>query len=101
METKFTKGEWKTTILSTTDQLQIQSEKIHCVFIDERISSVKPALAFGKTIEEAEANAKLIAAAPDMLDVLKSLFKEVYDGNLQASSSLVTQMNKAIKKATE
>lgn len=36
-------------------------------------NNVAPALAFGDTKEEAEANAKLIAAAPDLLEALQIL----------------------------
>lgn len=54
-----------------------------------------PALVFGKTKEECEANAKLIAAAPEMLKALQ----DVADPSKDPLETM-DNIEKAIKKAT-
>lgn len=46
---------------------------IYACFVDSKTEQIKPALALGFTKEEAEANANLIAAAPEMYQVLIDL----------------------------
>ena len=68
MENKFTKGKWKTLDKATFDSYQNVWRKAlyidgfnFCMYIS------------GRTEEEVNANAKLIAAAPEMLDVLSTI----------------------------
>jgi len=65
METKYTKGEWKTICHS-------KSKKWFTIYNDDGAiartfyGDLEPVM----TLEEAESNAKLICAAPDMLEAL-------------------------------
>lgn len=50
---------------------------------------------------DSEANARLIAAAPDLLDALQSLLKGIFDGPDEAHAAmLVAKGRDAINKAT-
>ena len=67
METKFTKGEWT-----------LSSEKWGCVQLENgnfiaAYCPKKDGLYQPEDIEEARANAKLISAAPDLLEALQNL----------------------------
>lgn len=63
------------------------------------------AVAFGKTNYEAEANARLIAAAPELLEALIAIYKLAESENKKVESLLyskfVSLSYKAIAKATE
>jgi hypothetical protein len=58
------------------------------------------ATAWGDTKEEAEANAKLIAAAPELLEACIEFCRKVECGEARSTRSY-NQMQAAIKKATE
>ena len=108
MENKFTKGNWKTLDKATFDSYQnVWSKALYidgfnfCMYIS------------GRTEQEVNANAKLIAAAPDMLEALTNILKIVEDSEGVVGYHLngdtakwdefdeVTNAIKAIKKATE
>lgn len=57
------------------------------------------AAAFGRSSQEAESNAKLIAAAPDMLEALKEVSEMLIYHKLETSGVFMEVQN-AIKKAT-
>ena len=91
MEKKFTKGDW-----FVFNYNQIVSMPSQCK-ITNMISGWNP--------EQAKANAKLIAAAPDLLEALNNL---VLASDLSSNSPVVGNWNElinnaknAIKKATE
>ena len=83
METKHTKGEWKIWgNVQPNGQLPIVSMGGAVCFIPSKH-------------EDAEANSKLIAAAPELLEV--AILVESYGSNIEGLHSLAKQ---AIKKAT-
>lgn len=53
------------------------------------------------TLQEAQANAKLIAAAPNMLDVLFKLDNLINDLGLNLPSEFLIEYQNAIEKATK
>ena len=56
----------------------------------------------GRTVyTDREANAKLIAAAPDLLKVCEMAVKSDIDGSFISAAKWFEQMKTAIKKATE
>lgn len=96
METKFTKGEWKTTIAELKDFFlcavgSIETKRVIChTNIDYKMTS-----------EECKANAKLIAAAPDLLDSCIELFEYYKSECLIPNLVVLKKAQQAIKKATE
>lgn len=84
MDKKFTKGDWKFLDDGTYYEIQIE----------------KPLLsicAINTNIEDYEANAKLISAAPEMLEMLKDVLSGMKSENYQVSTHEIEQL---IKKAT-
>lgn len=71
-ESKHTQGEWKLSgLVMTNDKTEIHTEdRVHCQFIDSKFAITKPALAFGATKEEAEANAQRIVKCVNLHDDL-------------------------------
>lgn len=103
METKFTKGEW---------HARIGFNNQWTIFNENALGVADVAKWPVKSEEEAEANAKLIAAAPDLLEQLESAFNEItnlnsklYQHNIEidwdAQRKRIELMINAIKKATE
>ena len=97
METKHTKGGWV-----ITNEVEFESTIETSSGI--RIAQVK---SFGKngsfndaTFEEKEANAKLIAAAPELLEAFIKLYNAI-DSCTDLTPELLIECKKTIKKATE
>ena len=102
METKFTKGDWKTTIVELKDFFlcavgSVEAERVIChTTPDPKMTS-----------EECKANANLISAAPDMFNALEELLaqvKQFTDGNIGEQDYFrdeISNAKKAIKKATK
>lgn len=104
MQTKHTPGQWKAT------GLEIRHENRSLI-----LANVYPHLPANQSREEAEANAKLIAAAPDILQntieqtiVIESSLKNIFDGITTDAKTLIPLLETllsgnrtAIKKATE
>lgn len=88
METKFTKGEWKDIIVSSADGW------FHRVIAIEGESVCNITT---RNTQRAQANAKLIAAAPDLLEALSLLYESLPDGY---TSDCLPLVRKAIQKAT-
>ena len=98
METKFTKGEWKSLKTGLNET---------CVFSDidmEHIFKINHNEVEGS---QAEGNAKLIAAAPELFYALEELLAQVKQftaGNIGEQDYFrdeISNAKKAIKKATE
>jgi hypothetical protein len=94
MNTKHTQGEWEFHYFGDNGNRQC------------RIHSNNVTIAKVLQIDEAEANAKLIAAAPELLEALKNLLKShrqlSFDANHNLNDTPIEQMAYlAIKKATK
>ena len=105
METKFTKGEWK---LDKQSIIKNESFGYQIRIYNENYqeSILELINAWGNTKEEAEANAKLIAAAPDLLNSLVEFIdisRSNEDFNTKTNRMVWALRNgkQAIQKATE
>ena len=89
METKFTKGKWS-----------VSGDIDECAFLDVDCGhkSIATCWRYNKGEEEILANAKLIASAPQLLDLLNDL---VVASELSSSSPSVACWNELIEKAKE
>lgn len=106
MKTQHTKGEW---IARGQGGLSDGgSSKMHPCFKgrieteagDTIISNHSFLGVVGKTPEEAEANAKLIAAAPELLEASIKMSKAISTGNHELLHEANLELKTAIKKAT-
>lgn len=88
METKFTKGEW---ILSEF------YDGFHIYSIGKKVCSIWSGLV---TRSENKANAKLIAAAPDLFNALNELI-DFHKSDMHLKLPVLEEAIKALKKATE
>ena len=107
MKKKFSQGEWTSkrtlikcngelvaytaTLIDRVDETRLDGES----WLDMRHRTNAERLACS---EEEMANAKLIAAAPSLLEALISLYESLPDGY---ASECLPMVRKAIKKATE
>jgi len=99
METKFTSGEWKVgyPAINEPDRFIITADNDGIVH-----AHVYGANGTTREIEEAEANAKLIAAAPDLFKACKMAEKLIGEMNATSKSMIVFDaIINAIQKATE
>ena len=93
METKFTKGKWHTYISPEKKEAYISANKTYFmaqVFCRET----------NMDFEETTANAKLIAAAPDMFNALRDLYddKEVWSDLFESQQEFICRV---LNKATD
>lgn len=103
MGAKFTKGKWEALITDKHRQLvDIASEK--GVIARSFYGDIEPIV----TEQEAESNAKLIAAAPDLFKALNSIVLSVkshpdyvFGKDEDEWHDIISISEKAIKKATE
>jgi hypothetical protein len=104
MNTKHTQGEW----VVSSRQPEKNNSGVYGIDIDEFFThGIATVWGNGDGIDdEAEANAKLIAAAPELLEALKNLLKShrqlSFDANHNLNDTPIEQMAYlAIKKATK
>jgi len=86
MDNKHTSGEWM------TDGSEIYNQYNTIAAINYRSKGIAE--------EEAEANAKIIAAAPDMLEALNRLLNHIEIRNIDLPERVLEQAQNAINKAT-
>jgi hypothetical protein len=98
METKFTKGEW----IITDICIDHKGAGYYRIGTNEQdwIAEAKGTHVGAETSEECLANAKLIAAAPEMFETLE-LIKSMCDNKLAGKNHIWAVANSALKKATE
>ena len=95
MEKKFTQGAWEYRPAISTNCFYIETaDKTHK---NSFIGEVGGGL---QTKHEIEANAKLIAAAPDLLEALEDLYNAI-DSCVDLTPDVLRKADKAIKKALE
>ena len=100
METKFTKGEWKLLANTANQKIYVINQR-HCL-LAHCYAHVKETGNHPLTLEEAEANAKLIAAAPDLLEAVYILLGDIEKAPLKYTrDDKIKIARQAIKKATE
>jgi len=88
METKHTQGEW----LTKEGQIYSQETGVTLAMIPY----------FDEENEEQEANARLIAAAPELLKALQTISSVLTDWNNDGKyKNLIEHANTAIQKATQ
>jgi len=100
METKFTKGEWVIYLKSV--EYDGYANLWFCVLTNSEGVIIQKI--YGRTKEEAEANAKLIAAAPKMyeeLDSLVSSLERYFKNPYQEELPDINPAKRILKNATE
>lgn len=96
---KHTQGEWK--IVTSPDRHPLQHKKFYTLLECPRNDS-SIAICYGDSVEECEANSKLIAAAPELLEALQRVNHTLYaHGKVEDETELHRFIEAAIKKATE
>lgn len=88
MEKKFSKGEWSRKTTKEYSDIYCNGTTIATYWNHMRNE------------EELEANAKLAAAAPELIEALEKI-KSMCDGNKDNENNIWHIANKAINKATE
>ncbi len=107
MTTRHTAGEWRTDGRRANECPGIDRDGRNWQVYVEADNSTVIARCHGATQEEAEANARLIAAVPDLLRVVESVFlwdlsKDIGKGKRKPSPlypSIVEAAREALKKA--
>ena len=101
MKTKHTQGEW---IYNSHSKLFVDSEN-HLIPLPSHFScfprSEKYVFGDIKEWQEAQANAKLMANAPKLLQGLIDLKSQLIDGGFSETSVTVSGIDVLIKEATE
>ena len=94
-QTKHTEGEWEALLSPANDSVPVKKGVTWCI----GDGTMGLAIVAAETDQETEANAKLMAAAPDLLKALKTLIEE-YDKNDKLLGFDILAAREAIEKAT-
>jgi len=99
MKTEFTKGKWRACCLDAKPHFIFAGEdKTICsMFCNDKKESHYESMEGIVTKEECVANAKLIAAAPELLESLMRFIKFVDDQKLEYESAMIRQAKEGIK----
>ena len=99
METKFTKGNWfiKESKIENTE-IVYQTVLMTDIKYNDMRSPVICDL-WGQATEEGQATAKLLCAAPDLLEAVISSYKTFYSIGCNSESEIIQELEKVIKKA--
>lgn len=90
--TKFTQGKWNYKKYQESDAYEIQDDKQnHIATIHNMVDS---------KLKEKEANAKLIAAAPELLEAARMISNAISNGSHSGLHTANKAIKAAIKKAT-
>jgi hypothetical protein len=98
METKHTQGEWITTYGSSTHR-GVRTKSGFICFLPKPSHYIGQDERYEKEMEENKADAKLIAASPDLLEACKSLYNDIESWSDIHTDTRELILN-AIKKAT-
>ncbi len=91
-----TKGPW---IVSTSTNAHVYDGEEHLVILSHPVEGTGQILADIETLPEAEANARLMAAAPDLLAALDLLLEQTVDMDLAHGIELTEGEREAREKA--
>ena len=95
---QFTKGKW--TVNGQLEDLCVYGNQSTDDFIEcRRVALVTQDGWENPNYEESQANAKLIAAAPDMLRALKRMVSAFKNGDVNDRAKALQKANQVIKKA--
>ena len=102
METKHTKGEWKIGDISIAGREFISEKPLyHCNIVDTSGKLVIEVWGHTISTEEVAANAKLIAAAPELFEACIESLAALKTGYIEQRANATKLILAAIKKATE
>ena len=89
----YTKGQWKAELQGNLLQWQIKTDK-------ENIAATNQTIVTDEGVREIEANAQLIAAAPDMYEALKTICEAFMCGEFDNAMRIAgTNGQQALSKA--
>ncbi len=102
---KGTKGEWGLTYKSIDGIPHAHTYTVNCFHTGTVQIKKGVAKIFAGHTKEGEANAKLIASAPELLNALKNVLEgfklAINDNGLKGFNNFIQEGNEAIEKATE
>ena len=101
MKTKHTKGEWIACKITNTTNYSVRTkEKPELIIIPTNLTDINETI-HNDLIGEAIANAKLISAAPDLLEACIESLAALKAGYIEQRAGATKMILDAIRKATE